>query len=183
MTRKPHKHLQKNAEDDNALFRATVSDAKPLAKKQIVFPADPCKTPAKKVSDNTKQQAKAMPAAKSARPTLKAGVPTDLDRRTMDRLRKGKVRPDAQLDLHGMTADSAHDALVHFIENAYADGKRCVLVITGKGSLTQGGGIIRRELPAWLNAQPRSRLLGFAQAQPNDGGTGAFYILLKRKRQ
>ena len=49
--------------------------------------------------------------------------------------------------------------------------------------MKEGGGIIRREFPTWLNApENRARVLGFAQAQPSDGGGGAFYVLLKRKR-
>ncbi len=115
--------------------------------------------------------------------TLAAGIPAGVDRRTMDRLRKGRLRPEAHIDLHGMTADAAQAALSGFLASAQASGKRCVLVITGKGSLKPGGGVIRRELPAWLNsAGTRSRVLGFAQAQSGDGGGGAFYVLLKRKR-
>ena len=101
----------------------------------------------------------------------------------MDRLRKGRLRPESRIDLHGMTADRAHAALNGFLADALSTDKRCVLVITGKGSLKEGGGIIRRELPAWLNAAGnRSRILGFAGAQPADGGGGAFYVLLKRRR-
>lgn len=123
------------------------------------------------------------PATIRAAAPLAAGVPEGLDRRTMDKLRKGRLRPEARLDLHGMTAAAAHGALGGFLASAQAVDKRCVLVITGKGSLKQGGGIIRRELPGWLNAAgTRSRVLGFAQAQPADGGGGAFYVLLRRRR-
>lgn len=101
----------------------------------------------------------------------------------MDRLRKGRMRPEGRLDLHGMTADRALGALNGFLADAQGSGKRCVLVITGKGSMKEGGGVIRRELPSWLNAPGnRARVLGFAGAQPNDGGGGAFYVLLKRRR-
>tara|TARA_R110000787_G_scaffold20590_18_gene61277 strand:- start:237 stop:830 length:594 start_codon:yes stop_codon:yes gene_type:complete len=118
-----------------------------------------------------------------AAPALAAGIPEGLDRRTMDRLRKGRLRPEARIDLHGMTAQAAHGALGGFLASAQAAGKRCVLVITGKGSLKDGGGVLRRELPIWLNANDnRARVIGFAQAQPADGGGGAFYVLLKRRR-
>lgn len=101
----------------------------------------------------------------------------------MDRLRKGQMRPEDRLDLHGMTADRALSALSGFLASAQLGGKRCVLIITGKGSLKNGGGVIRRELPLWLNAPGnRARVLGFAGARPADGGGGAFYVLLKRRR-
>lgn len=101
----------------------------------------------------------------------------------MEKLRKGRMRPEGRLDLHGMTADRALNALNGFLADAQGTGKRCVLVITGKGSMKEGGGVIRRELPSWLNAPGnRARVLGFAGAQPTDGGGGAFYVLLKRRR-
>jgi len=116
-------------------------------------------------------------------PELKPGVATNLDRRSMDRLRKGKLRPTAQIDLHGLTVEKAHRAFNNIIGKAYSEGTRCILVITGKGLTKQGGGIIRRELPQWINAvENRNRILGFSPARPQDGGNGAFYILIKRKK-
>lgn len=173
-----------NMSDDNALFRAAMADAKPLVRREQTQRKDvppPAAQPAKKkFVPHTKPQP--TPTTRSARP-LEAGTAADLDRRTMDKLRKGRVRPDARIDLHGMTASRAQSAMNGFLENAHSAGKRCVLVITGKGSLKEGGGVIRRELPAWLNApENRMRILGFAQAQPRDGGGGAFYVLLKRRR-
>jgi len=170
--------------DDDALFRAAMADAKPLpgrdTRRMPVQPAPPrtCNTP--------KRPIRSTPPARQTAPSnslLTAGTAADLDRRTMDRLRKGRMRPEARIDLHGRTASAAHTALNAFIASSHGAGKRCVLVITGKGSMKEGGGIIRREFPAWLNAPTnRARVLGFAQAQPSDGGGGAFYVLLKRKR-
>lgn len=167
------------------LFRRTMADATPLRKDDDGSSDDP--------GSRTAPPPPARPAAAPRIPPpgrpppglapLSPGVAADLDRRTMDRLRKGRLRPEARLDLHGMTADAAHGALAGFLGSAQAAGKRCVLVITGKGSLKEGGGVLRRELPAWLNsAANRNRVLGFAQAQPGDGGTGAFYVLLRRRR-
>jgi len=174
--------------DEEALFRAAMADAKPIERRNPVAedPAQPAQQP------TTAKPAKtALPVAARApvqprnppKSVLEAGKPADLDRRTMDKLRKGKMRPEGRLDLHGMTADRALSALNAFLADRQAAGKRCVLVITGKGSLKEGGGVIRRELPSWLNAPGnRSRVLGFAGAQPADGGGGAFYVLLKRRR-
>ncbi|MGB0631472.1 MAG: Smr/MutS family protein [Alphaproteobacteria bacterium] len=170
--------------DDNALFRAAMADAKPLDRRHQIFTEEitaPPATPARK-KFTPRPPPQPASAASPVKP-LETGTAADLDRRTMDKLRKGRLRPETRIDLHGMTASRAHSALNQFLANAHGAGKRCVLVITGKGSLKEGGGVIRRELPAWLNAPGnRTRILGFAQAQPGDGGGGAFYVLLKRRR-
>jgi len=115
----------------------------------------------------------------------------ELDGRTFDRLRKGKIKPDRRIDLHGMTAARAHAALKMFVSTASADGCRMILVITGKGSrsLTDDPtipvrrGVIRESLPQWLAMPPlRGLVLQFHQAQLKDGGGGAFYVYLRRRR-
>ena len=86
--------------------------------------------------------------------------------------------------MHGMTQVEAHRALDSFVDGAYQAAKRCVLVITGKGLKPDGAvGVIRAAVPRWLNEQPnRSRVLAFTHATPKDGGEGALYVMLKRKR-
>ena len=90
----------------------------------------------------------------------------------------GDVPVDRRLDLHGLTAARAESRLAQFIETAARDGCRCVLVITGKGA-----GILRGLVPDWLKRQPLSPyILALAEARPHDGGSGALYVLLRRKR-
>ncbi|HXZ00590.1 MAG TPA: Smr/MutS family protein [Stellaceae bacterium] len=126
------------------------------------------------------------PAPRRARAPLVVAVPPDdlaadaapgLDRRSAERLRRGQRAIEARLDLHGMTQDQAHRALDRFIARAQDGGKRCLLVITGKS------GVLRETVPRWLNEAPnRGRLLAFSPAQPRDGGPGALYLLLRRRR-
>ena len=67
--------------------------------------------------------------------------------------------------------------------NAQAAGKRGVLVITGKGRADQGYGVLRRAVPTWLNQPPnRARIIAVHDAQPRDGGSGALYLLLRKRR-
>lgn len=114
-------------------------------------------------------------------PGLEHGASPGVDRRTAERFKRGRMDIDGRLDLHGMTQEGAHVALTTFIERSAAAGKRCVLVITGKG--TRGEGILRRAVPRWLNEpRLRTRILAFTQARPQHGGEGALYVLLKRKR-
>lgn len=113
------------------------------------------------------------------------GDVTGLNRRSAKRFRQGAMAMDAVLDLHGMRQEEARLALESFLLREAQAGSRCVLVITGKGSRVAGeeAGVLKRELPRWLN-QPalRPHVLALAQAQPQHGGLGAFYVLLRRQR-
>ena len=74
--------------------------------------------------------------AKRAEPAIEHGRAAGVDRRSAERLRRGRLPVEARLDLHGYTQDQAHGALDHFLGEAQARGLRCVLVITGKGTTT-----------------------------------------------
>jgi len=114
-------------------------------------------------------------------PPLAPGHFAGIDRANAERLKRGKHPVEARLDLHGMTQDEAHRALASFIRGARASGKRCVLVITGRGSA--GGGVLRAAVPRWLDEPEfRPHLLAIATAQPRDGGAGALYVMLRRTR-
>ena len=117
--------------------------------------------------------------AKKANPVdLRLGERAGIDGRTQRRLFRGDVPVDRRLDLHGLTAARAESRLAQFIETAARDGCRCVLVITGKGA-----GILRGHVPDWLKRQPLSpHVLALAEARAHDGGSGALYVLLRRKR-
>lgn len=124
------------------------------------------------------------PPPSPALPPLAAGEGGDVDSRTMARLRRGRIRPEAQLDLHGMTQDEAHRELAAFITRAQNDGRRCVIVVTGKGRVGEGGGVLRQGVPGWLNTPAlRPRIMGFCAAQRRDGGAGAVYVLIRRARR
>ncbi|MDG4602684.1 MAG: Smr/MutS family protein [Defluviicoccus sp.] len=112
------------------------------------------------------------------------GIAPGLDRRTLANLRRGRIPPQATIDLHGMTQAAAHRVLSPFVVRAQADGKRCVLVITGKGYGTEGAiGVLKTAVPRWLNEPPLvARILGFCHAPPALGGEGALLILLRRIR-
>lgn len=124
-------------------------------------------------------------SAPSRRPSeLGHGRSEGLDRRQAERLSRGRLPIEGRLDLHGMTQAEAHTRLNAFIARAAAANKRCVLVITGKGLYRDGLGVLREAVPRWLNESPnREHLLAFDYAQQRDGGLGALYVLLKRKRE
>ena len=115
---------------------------------------------------------------------LSHGDAPGVDKRTATRFRRGLMPIDATLDLHGHTQQSARAALAGFLRAHRAAGRRCVLVVTGKGLKDDWSvGALRQALPGWLNAPDLRRLiLAYCHAQPHHGGSGAVYILLKRER-
>ena len=116
-------------------------------------------------------------------PDLDPVTPPGLDRRTARRLKRGQFPIEARLDLHGRTQDQAHDALRDFIQESRMARRRCVLVITGKGSVASGkGGVLRQMVPRWLNAPAlRRHIIAITNAPESSGGTGALYVLLKSR--
>lgn len=167
-------------EDDLALWRQVAGSAKPLPGKapRKDKPAEPAAAPPPSPKPRARP-AEPMPAPAELTP----GARADVDKRTADRLKRGKLPIEARLDLHGMTQEEALTELAGFLARVQSAGKRCVLIITGKGAGREGG-VLRRQLPQWLN-QPanRARVVAFSSAQPRDGGHGAVYVLLKRLRE
>ncbi len=114
-----------------------------------------------------------------------------MENKAYRRLARGKLRPDARIDLHGMTLSEAQPALRSFILSEYTSGSRLVLVITGKGRTERDGGnafsgqrgILRRYVPEWLRMAPlRNVVLEVREAHQRHGGGGAFYVYLRRLR-
>jgi DNA-nicking Smr family endonuclease len=107
-------------------------------------------------------------------------VPGGLDRSTWTRFSGGRLPPARTLDLHGRAAQAAFHALHHFVQTAHRDRVRVVEVITGRGS-GETGGVIRRELPLWLNL-PALRPLILAASHPHAANPGAVRLLLRKPR-
>ncbi|MBS28210.1 MAG: DNA mismatch repair protein MutS [Alphaproteobacteria bacterium] len=175
-------------EDDAELFRRALKDAEPLKNKKPVPKSSAPMTkpapgkPAKKARARPPVAPRPAPARPAPPPEIAAGEFAGVDRRTADRFRRGKLPIDGHLDLHGHYQDAAHAALTDFIASSAASGRRMLLVITGRGS-REGSGVLRERLPGWLNQPPcRAHVLAFTRAQPQHGGDGAFYVLLRRKR-
>ncbi len=124
------------------------------------------------------------PPRHTARPPAPAvsigGQPGGLDSTTWTRFRSGKLPPSRTLDLHGRTAQRAHHTVTGFLHAAHADGVRCVEIITGRG-IGETGGILRRELPLWLNL-PNLRPIVLAASHPHPANPGSVLVLLRRVR-
>jgi DNA-nicking Smr family endonuclease len=125
--------------------------------------------------------------------------PTPQSRETLDaswdkQISSGRIAPDVVIDLHGLRREAARQLLYARVAEAWAGGRRVILVITGKGSdpgpspadLMDGRqtrGAIRADLPRWLGEQGLStRIAAVRRAHPRHGGSGAAYLILKRRR-
>ena len=118
-----------------------------------------------------------------------AAAPLQMDAKTHGKMTRGKLSPEARLDLHGMTLSQAHPELIRFVLNAQSDGLRLVLVITGKGKagqdigpIPQRMGVLRHQVPQWLRLPPLGQsVLQVAEAHLRHGGSGAYYVYLRRR--
>jgi DNA-nicking Smr family endonuclease len=151
--------------EDEAFFRHAMRDATPLAKRPVAMPAAPSR---RRVSPSTgRREFRFVETATEAAP---------IRGHTEARLRRGRLEPEARIDLHGHNHDSAYRLLVGFLTRSISEGKRLVLVITGKG------GVLRNNLPLWLNgAELGGRVIGMREAHPKHGGGGAFYVALQKR--
>jgi len=186
--------------DERALWRQVAQSATPLRQGHPSAPCEPHRPPPEKAPIPNPPLTLARPArGEPGRVTLDLApdIPSALarahphmDRRRFDQLRRGRVAPEARLDLHGMTAERAHSALIGFVGSAHAQGLRLVLVITGKGRSETGHmpdqrrhGVLRSSVPHWLATAPvRAKILQVAPAHRKHGGDGAYYVYLRRQR-
>ncbi len=125
-------------------------------------------------------------------PTLAESLqaaPLQMDAKTHGKMTRGKLAPEARIDLHGMTLAEAHPELIRFILNAQSAGLRLVLVITGKGKrkddhgpIPQRMGALRHQVPQWLRIAPLGpAVLQISEAHLKHGGGGAYYVYLRRR--
>ncbi|NIX75539.1 Smr/MutS family protein [Microvirga terricola] len=125
------------------------------------------------------------PRAAPVKPAMPPLAP--VERKTLQALRRGTKAVDSVIDLHGMRQSEAHMALFGFLHRAQTSGQGIVLVITGKGGVSASPfderGVLRRMVPHWLRLpELRAVVIGFEEASPQHGGSGALYVRLRRRR-
>jgi DNA-nicking Smr family endonuclease len=107
----------------------------------------------------------------------------DLDAGVVRKLKRGEFAVQDHLDLHGLLKDEAKAELEAFLVKARAAGKRCVLVVHGRGLHSKDQvPVLKEALKRWMGLARFARhVLAFATARPHDGGAGAVYVLLRRQ--
>lgn len=170
------------SEHDRAAWASYVRHVAPL--EGVAMPEAPS-LPEPPTADVAASPAPFRPAPQLPPPVRTAPLsigthPPGVDGATWTRFRTGKLPATRTLDLHGRTAQRAFVALHSFLGRAHADRVRCVEVITGRGA-GETGGVIRRELPLWLNLA-ELRPLVLAATHPHAANPGSVRLLLRRVR-
>lgn len=168
---------------ERALWSRVAATVRPMPGKPQI-PAPPPETPARLPTKAPPISAgpPAKPQRTAARPP--ATIPAPVASATLDggwdrRLRQGDIRPDRVIDLHGHTLATAHHLLENAIESAGHD--RIILIVTGKGRQDRPGRI-KAELSHWLDSTNlRHKIAALRPAHPRHGGSGAFYLILRRR--
>lgn len=169
--------------DDVGLFRDSMQGVRPIAGKKRVARQRPAPKPLPLQTRREHQQVlqeslivEDPEPGNDAESWLKPGV----QQRVLRKLRRGQFRMDAELDLHGLTATVAKAEVNDFLSQSIKHDSQCVRIIHGKG-LGSGnrGPVLKRQLGGWL--RKRNDVLAYSPARPPDGGSGATYVLLRRK--
>jgi len=186
--RTPDDHQQ-----DQELWARSTHDVKPLPKLQKTSPAVKrgpiTQPPSGQKPDLRKKPQVSQPQISPPQisqtkppPLPQQPAGNGLDHRTSEKLRRGQMPIDARLDLHGHNKEYARQALIQFIQRAYQQDFRTVLVITGKGRQGQSTGVLKKHVPLWLNEPPlQSLILTSMPSKPRDGGEGALYVYIRRR--
>ena len=103
--------------------------------------------------------------------------PNQITRETLRKILKGKIKIDAEIDLHGMDRFEAREKTENFIFDSFLNGNRYINIITGKGS-----GVIRRVVQDYLDDEKSYKfIISFSNAHRKQGGDGAFVLHLRKK--
>lgn len=186
-------------DDDLALWRKVTERTEKLDLKTLFTPEIDAPRPAPPALRKAKSVVMGKPQPPARRtthdlaPSLPEqinGAPVQMDKKAFGKMKRGNLRPEGRIDLHGMTLERAHPALSKFILSSHQNGRRLVLVITGKGKQRDDGGpipvrygVLRHQVPQWLSMAPMaSVVLQVTQAHISHGGQGAYYVYLRRSR-
>lgn len=179
-----HDARDRPGENDADLFRESVGPVRPVRNRRAVVDRPrPRPVPRQREADERAVVDELLnhpwdPAALETGEEIFHARP-GVQNRVLRRLRRGQYSVGDEIDLHSMNAESARAALDEFIGRARARMLSCVKVIHGKGLRSKGEGpVLKRLVNHWLRRHPA--VVAFASAKPNDGGTGAVYVLLKR---
>ncbi len=179
---------KKTTRNDDDLFQQMMSDVKPLSDK---------KSAKQRIPPNKPRSSPKPRIANTQNTTTISFVPRDLvpevdpeeslfftrgglQHRRLRQFKRGDLRPEARLDLHGCTLEEAATLLASFLSNTQNNNQRCVCIIHGKGYRSaESRPVLKAQINQWL--QDVSFVLAFSSAQAKDGGMGAVYVLLRRQ--
>jgi DNA-nicking Smr family endonuclease len=183
----PPRRKRSLSEEERVLWESVAKLTKPLRKKaRAAKPHEAAPVEETPVAAKAATSPKSLPSTKIPRAPKPEPPPlAPIGRRERSQLSRGRKEIEARLDLHGMTQTRAHRALSGFLQRAHGEGLTFVLVITGKGKIGAEAerGVLRRQVPQWLNLPEfRTLVVGFEEAHIGHGGEGALYVRIRRSR-
>jgi len=176
--------VRRLAPDEKALWEKVIATVRPL-EPRVGKPEAPAAAPPEAAPQVSK--ARAAPRPKPVPPRPQVQPANTLDGTWDRRLSRGLLQPDVTVDLHGHDLGSAYSLLDSRLEQAIAMGARLLLLITGKPPTSRDRpirrGAIRAAVGDWLAASRHaSNIAAVRAAHPRHGGTGALYIILRRRK-
>jgi DNA-nicking Smr family endonuclease len=179
-------------EDAGASFAAAMADVRPLRRDSRVDAPAPAAHRIRPVIDDDAEALALLSDLVTGNGAFDISDSTEyvegavvgLDPRILKRLRNGEFAYQAILDLHGMSAAAARVEVEQFIMGASAAGHRGLLIVHGRGHGSKDNvPVLKDRLKSWLARGRIGRsILAFTSARSADGGTGALYVLLRRRR-
>lgn len=162
------------APEDQALFAEAMSGVTPLAARDrvVVTPAPGSVVKVVELPSEAKLTVDSDGQRYAAR-----GAGVSLAQ--VSELRSGKIHAEATLDLHGCLVDPAVVKLEAFLAESRRLGRRCVLVVHGKGTHSEHGAPLREGVLHALLGKLSGFVHAFASAARADGGEGATYVMLR----
>lgn len=176
----------KNDDDMQALLNAAYGDVQPISRTERAKPARPTPdaTPRQRELDDQAVLRESLEGDPEAHEESAEGLlyrASGLSDSDFRKLRRGVFSIQDSIDLHGLNREQARLALHDFLALALARGRRCVKIIHGKGLRSSAAGpVIKPSVARWLVR--RNDVLGYASAKPQEGGSGATIVLLRKPR-
>jgi len=179
--------------DNNSFFLEAMSNVTPLSDKRVKITQGlgSNKRPAHKIVDDEKETMHRLAGLIEGNEEMNItfsdeyieGSVKGFSRKLVTRLKKGEFSIQDYIDLHGLTRKDAEIKVKNFIVQSRAHGLRCVLIVHGRGlNSPDNFSVLKENIPIWLSRGPaRKGVLAFTTARPYDGGTGAVYVLLRKK--
>lgn len=194
---KPKKKVEREKsaeEEDSRFFVEAMSGVKPISggKRLVTREPDPNMRPSHSLKDEDMEVMAHLSDLVTGSAELDItfsdeyieGSVQGFSLKLMQRLKRGRFPIQDHADLHGLNKREAEVKIRDFLVNSHRRGLRCVLVVHGRGLNSENNiPVLKERLPGWLRKGPAKKIvLAFSTARPYDGGTGAIYILLRRRK-
>jgi len=178
------------SKDDRALFEEAMADVERISRNICAEPNTPTYTMSDPDStddseallhlENLVETGAGFVVADTAE--YVEGIGYNVNREVAKRLHKGEFSVQGHIDLHGLTVENARTVFEQFLKVSIAAGKRMVLIVHGRGLSSPAAPILKSKVIEWLTTGPwRKWVMAFTSARLCDGGTGATYVLLRRR--